>query len=156
MKKEFQAGTEDEQRTAADKSTSASVEANPMLPAVPSVSDVFHSAKYYFVNKKEETISCFMNEIGEGFEGYNLSIKYLHGDGYRWELSGFKSGNSFIQNMIESNPEFLTKDKFKAVCLLGVCPKCKGLLFDEFTNALHNVHTCGMPKKAVAERSEWA
>ena len=31
MKKEFQAGTEAQQRTKADKSTSASVEANPML-----------------------------------------------------------------------------------------------------------------------------
>ena len=39
MKKELQAGTADKQRTAADNSTSASVEANPMLSAALSVEE---------------------------------------------------------------------------------------------------------------------
>jgi hypothetical protein len=59
MKKEFQAGTKDEQRTTADSSTSASVEASPMLSAALSVKEgKFQIAKFvgYTYGSSNETI----------------------------------------------------------------------------------------------------
>lgn len=127
-----------------------------MLPAVPTADDVFLSAKYFIVDKAEECIWCFISERNGGWDGYKLAIKYLHGDGYSWQLSGFWAANSNVEYMIEQKPNMVTKDKFKAASMLGLCPKCSALLFDEFTNALHNVQKCGSPKRAVAPKSEWA
>lgn len=55
MKKEHQAGTNDEQRTAADFSTSASVEANPMLSAALSVEGNRLIAEFMKINVADFT-----------------------------------------------------------------------------------------------------
>lgn len=130
--------------------------ANAMLAAVPTAQDVFLNARYFIVDKVEDCINCFMSERDSGWDGYKLAIKYLHGVGYEWQLSGFWAANSNVLHEVEREPDFFTKDKFKAASLLGLCPKCSALLFDEFTNALHDVQKCGSPKRAVSPRSEWA
>lgn len=139
-----------------DLQPKASITQNCLLPAVPTVQDVYLNAKYFIVDKAEECINCFMAEKNDGVEGYSLEIKYLHGAGYSWELSGFWAANSVVQQSIEKNPELFTKDKSTAFKLLGTCPKCSAQLFNDFDWTLHDVQKCGSPKRAVAPKSEWA
>jgi hypothetical protein len=130
--------------------------ANAVLPAVPTVQDVYLNSKYFIVDKVEECINCFMAERNDGWDGYKLAIKYFHGAGYNWELSGFWAANSIVQQSIEKNPELFTKDKSTAFKLLGTCPKCSAELFNDFSWSLHDVQKCGSQKRAVSPRSEWA
>ena len=130
--------------------------ANTVLPAVPTVQDVYLNAKYFIVDKVEDCINCFMDERNDGWDGYKLAIKYLHGAGYSWQLSGFWAANSNVHYMIEQKPDLFTKDKSTAFKMLGTCPKCSAELFNDFSWSLHDVQKCGRPKRAVAPKSEWA
>lgn len=115
-----------------------------------------NNAKYFIVDKKNNCIECYTDDVDGGMEGYKLKLQYVHNVGYSWELSQFKSGNSVIQQKIEDNPESFTKHRFTAFILFGVCPKCSDKLLDGFNWSLHDVQKCGSPKRAVAPRSEWA
>lgn len=112
----------------------------------PTVNEVANSAKWFEVNKTENTLTAYIDERDGGWEGYRIELRFLNEIGYFWDLSKLWASYTIIPNH-----EGITADKSEAFTMYGICPKCKGDLFFKFNSTVHDVQSCGKAKKALVE-----
>lgn len=110
-----------------------------------SVVETLKAGKWFYLNPNESTVTICTKERGGGWDGYQLRLKFLLGTGYYFDLTQVWVDNEFIR----AEQGDITANKYAAAKHLGGCPKCGGVLLNEFNDHLHNVEACGTPRKAI-------